>query len=332
MSAANVGVFYQYSLGSVAEARAVCDLATKYGHTAVRLSQSLRHSPIVAIAAVAAAFPEIRFGTAISLMALTTPTSLAAEARSLNELTGGDFSLGLGVGEPAASELLVGERDPVKASPAYAADYVRAVRSLWLDGQNSYRGSAITASVADDGEFRHWGTRNGEILVAALGPGMAGVARDAGDGIITWLVPPHYLSGTLLPALRGTASSATGRSRSVCLVPAVPSTRRSTARAMLRQMVGPHMSRPHYRRMIAAAGLASRDEDLDVVLDGLLDRVVCWGGEKGFTNRITELTESGCDEIGISAFRSADADSWTVYESTIELAAHCAGHALGEHR
>ena len=61
------------------------------------------HAPAAALAAAAAAVPDLRVGTHVLAAPLRTPRAAAWEGHSLTALTGGRFEFGIGTGRPDAA-------------------------------------------------------------------------------------------------------------------------------------------------------------------------------------------------------------------------------------
>src|SRR4051794_12942705 len=86
------------SSGGPAELAEAARRAEEAGFESVWATEFYDRSATVALAAMAQATEEIQIGSAIAYAFGRTPVVLAAEARDLDELSGGRLTLGLGTG------------------------------------------------------------------------------------------------------------------------------------------------------------------------------------------------------------------------------------------
>src|SRR5213079_2254059 len=84
--------------GSLADLARAAQLAEEAGFESVWSTEFYDRSATIGAAAMAQATRDIDLGTAIAYAFGRTPLVLAAEARDLDELSGGRFTLGLGTG------------------------------------------------------------------------------------------------------------------------------------------------------------------------------------------------------------------------------------------
>ena len=100
--------------------------------------------PYVALATAAAVTSTIRLGTGIALLAEHDPVALAKTIATLDPLSGGRFTLGVGFGwnreEMADHGVAFADRREV------TRDYVLAMSALWADDVASYDGKHVTVS------------------------------------------------------------------------------------------------------------------------------------------------------------------------------------------
>jgi len=100
--------------------------------------------PYVALATAASVTSRIRLGTGIALVAEHDPVALAKTIATLDHLSGGRFTLGIGFGwnkeEMADHGVAFAERREV------TRDYVLAMSALWADDVASYDGKYATVS------------------------------------------------------------------------------------------------------------------------------------------------------------------------------------------
>ncbi len=165
---------------------------------------------------------------------------------------------------------------------------------------------------------------------------MARVAGETADGCLTWLAPPEYLRRTLIPAVEAGATAAgRPRPRIVALVPTHHTSERADAARLVKQTIGNHVGRPHYRAMLHRAGVV-RSENDDVCCDWLLDNVVAWGDHRRIRERLDQYHHAGADEIAVAAYPGGRAEpdrlarTWTVAAEALvlEAATHESSQAI----
>ncbi|MFD0691065.1 LLM class F420-dependent oxidoreductase [Actinomadura fibrosa] len=103
--------------------------------------------PLVHLAFVAAVTERIRLCTGIVILPQRNPLVLAKQAASLDVLSGGRLTLGVGAGylEPELAALGV----PMSERGARTDEYLDAMRSLWSDPEPSYRGRFVAFDGVD---------------------------------------------------------------------------------------------------------------------------------------------------------------------------------------
>jgi len=162
--------------------------------------------PLIALAFAAAKTSTIRLATGINILPQANPLSVAKQAASLDFLSGGRFTLGVGVGWLAEEFEAMGT--PFARRGARFNDYLAAIRKVW------------TGDVVEhDGEFVKWSgfksyplpaQRPGPPIVigGTSDPAFRRVARH-GDG---WFAPNRHIDhlAEMMPRLRA-ACEAAGR-------------------------------------------------------------------------------------------------------------------------
>ncbi|MDQ1500653.1 MAG: hypothetical protein QOI86_3993 [Actinomycetota bacterium] len=138
---------------------------------------------ITALASIAADVPGIELGTCVIPTWPRHPIVMAAQASTLQRVSGGRFTLGIGLSHPALMQRLgIDTSEPM----AHATEYVELLRRL-LDGRDvDYTGNLYEyhASLARLGDLRP------QVLLAAMGPKMLALAGRVADGtIVTWTGP-----------------------------------------------------------------------------------------------------------------------------------------------
>ena len=178
-------------VGDVRGPAAAADLAAQAraadGLSTVWSAQALGWDALTALTVAGAAQPAVRLGTAVVPVRQRHPLILAAQALSVQAATGNRLTLGIGAGIGAMVGGMFGLRTdrPV----AYLREYLSVLRPLLAGTPVEHRGEMLTAV----GAVQVPGAEPPPVLLAALGPAMRQLAREAADGIITWMAGPRVL-------------------------------------------------------------------------------------------------------------------------------------------
>jgi F420-dependent oxidoreductase-like protein len=251
---------------SIARARA----AERLGYESVWVTQlpNARDAALV-IAAFAGATQRVGFGTGILPIYTRHPTAMVQMAATLDELSGGRFTLGIGISHKVTVESMWGMRldSPVDAM----REYLDIVRTSLRDGGCSIDGKHFSA---------HWaysGPRRAEmpIMISALNPRMLDLAGEKADGIVLWMCSPAYIRDVVVPAVTAGRRKAGKELEGFEIVAAIPvclTTDRAAGQAVFRQTVERYANLPFYRKMMDASGFASElaaGEPSEAMLDEL---------------------------------------------------------------
>ncbi len=262
------------------------------------LTHSLGLDAQLLVAATAARRPELEFGTAVSLMATRHPLQAAVDARTLAVLTGGRFSLGLGVSEPEIVRHTLGQA--WAPGPEYAHEYLTVVRSLLHRGAVRHDGRLLRV----DAQLPALPCPPPPLVLGALGPKMARVAGELADGCICWLTTPERIEQVIVPAVREGAETA-GREPPdvIALVPATLTDDPSQADLVASHAFGRHLSRPHYRRVLAEQQLSSDGSSWS---PATRDALLAWGDAEAIGERLRSYLAAGAARVGVAAHLVGD--------------------------
>jgi alkanesulfonate monooxygenase SsuD/methylene tetrahydromethanopterin reductase-like flavin-dependent oxidoreductase (luciferase family) len=90
------------------------------------------YDPWVALAAIAGATERIRIGTLVTPLPRRRPWKVAAEAMTLDHLSGGRMILGVGSGDPKAADMMpVGEQPDARVRGAMLDEGLDVIAALW---------------------------------------------------------------------------------------------------------------------------------------------------------------------------------------------------------
>ncbi|MEE6139831.1 LLM class F420-dependent oxidoreductase [Mycobacterium sp. 050128] len=97
--------------------------------------------PMIALAFAAAASSRITIATGVLLLPEHNPVVVAKQAASLDRLSGGRLTLGVGIGWSKEEFAALGV--PFEHRAARTAEYVAAMRALWRDDVSSFDGNFV---------------------------------------------------------------------------------------------------------------------------------------------------------------------------------------------
>ncbi|MFI1090854.1 TIGR03619 family F420-dependent LLM class oxidoreductase [Streptomyces sp. NPDC020917] len=96
------------------------------------------YEPLVTLSYIAAVTERVRLGTSVLLLALRNPFVVAKQAATLDELSGGRFTLGVGIGWDATEFAAVGADFADRGGRTDEA--LRLLRHLFTAGQGPFKG------------------------------------------------------------------------------------------------------------------------------------------------------------------------------------------------
>ena len=263
--------------------------AERRGFTAVALTESYNDVMPLA-AAVAGATRSVQVATAIANVGFRHPALMAMGAAAVDELSGGRFVLGLGVGTQWFDRRAVAaiERRPLAA----LAEYVAILRRFW-DSPGGYRVDDATFYRMDDFRLDFQPLRSPiPIFLAAMGPAMLRLAGRVADGVFLGLAPLEHVP-TMIDDVRASAAEAGRDPRAVTIAMQIrtcvdddPASAQDGIRASLPRYVtfpgyARHLRALGYGAMVDAVQAAyARGDDAAAaaqIPDELVDRVAVWG-------------------------------------------------------
>lgn len=238
-----------------------------YGGLAV---EETKDDPFTVLALAASATTQLRLGTAVAVAFPRSPTVMALQAWTLQKLSRGRFTLGLGT--QVRGHIV--RRYGLEWSPPgpWMREYVHAVRAVWdcwqngtrLDVKGQHYNLDLMVPLFNAGPIEH---PDIPIHLAAVNSHLCGVAGEVADGIRPHPVcTPSYIEEVMLPAVRKGAARA-DRSLDdfrVCMKPLVASAR--TEEELVpkvrdaRARIAFYASTPGYRAAFDHLGLDSLAE------------------------------------------------------------------------
>ena len=227
--------------------------------------EETKDDPFIIMALAAEATRTLKLATSVAIAFPRSPTVTAMSAWTLQKLSGGRFTLGLGTQVKAHIERRFGL--PWSPAGPWIREYVNAVRAVWDCWQNGTRLDVkgphytinLTVPLFNPGPIEH---PRIPIQLAAVNPLMSQVAGEVADGLRAHPVcTPSYIAEVMLPAVRAGAARS-GRSLAdfqVCMKPLVATA--ATEEELVpkvrdvRARVAFYASTPQYRAAFAHLGL-----------------------------------------------------------------------------
>lgn len=242
------------------------------------------------IGALAQHVPGIGFGTSVVPTYPRHPMVMAEQAKTTSMLTGGRFTLGIGLSHQPVVEGMWGYSfdKPVR----HAREYLDALMPLLADEAVSFAGDTITAR----GKLAIFAPEP-PVLLAALGPQMLKLAGARCAGTITWMTGAETLRTLTVPTI-GEAASDAGRPEPQVAagIPIWVTDDVDAARANAAQTFSVYGQLPSYRAMLDHEGL---DGPADLAIIG--DEATCDG-------RLDELAAAGVTQFLASEFANTPED------------------------
>lgn len=251
------------------------------------------------LAEIAVRTERIRLGTGVLNVWGRSPATIAMLATTLDDISDGRFTLGLGSGSPQLAE---GLHDTAFDAPVRRlGDTVRQVRRL-LAGERLAAGHGVRPlrlATAPRPDL--------PIHLAALGPAAVELTGQLADGWCPFLLPVSALGAYTRLLEKGAAEA--GRARPAvlpCTPVAVAATRRR-ARELASWWVSFYLTSmgPLYRRTLERVGyakavaevVAASPPTVPETAQALLDELVVWGDPGAARARLDRWEAAGADEV-----------------------------------
>lgn len=244
-----IGVFDQYE--SVDRLVASARDAAARGFGSFWVPQIFGLDAITALAVVAHEVPTIEIGTAVVPTYPRHPMMMAAQSLTLQQISGGRFTLGIGLSHQIVIDSMLGMSfdKPVR----HLREYLSILIPLLQGEASDFSGETLTAklslSIPDAPPV--------PVLVAALGRQMLKVAGTRTEGTITWMTGPATIESHVGPAIREAAAAA-GRPepRIVAALPVCVTDDPDAERERAAKIFAMYGYLPSYRAMLDLEGVA----------------------------------------------------------------------------
>lgn len=237
----------------------------RIGYTGLVVEET-KDDPFTIIALAAQATETLQLGTAVALAFPRSPTVTAMSGWTLQKLSKGRFTLGLGTQVKGHIQRRYGIKWSAPAS--WMREYVAAVRAMWehwqngvpLDIRGEHYNINLMVPLFNPGPIDH---PNIPIHLAAVNKIMCGVAGEVADGIRPHPVcTPSYIEKVMLPEVQlgGARAGRSLRDFRVCMKPLVATAATQEALAPkvrdARARIAFYASTPSYVAAFEHLGLA----------------------------------------------------------------------------
>jgi alkanesulfonate monooxygenase SsuD/methylene tetrahydromethanopterin reductase-like flavin-dependent oxidoreductase (luciferase family) len=289
---------------SLASAVERVKLAESLGYETVYVTHIAGRESLTVLTAYALATERIRVGTGVVPIYTRTPATMGQTAATIDELSDGRLTLGLGVSHRIVVESWHGQsiERPVKEMREYAS-IVRAI----VRGEDPPAGEKWSTSFHLSGLDPR---PELPIYIAALSPAMLRLAGEIGDGVLLWLCSPRYIKDVVIPEVRKGRERAGLTLEGFDIVPAVPTALvedPTAAFGAMRRELLPYFGLPFYRAMLERSGFDSDIEAFDAA-SGDVDAMQAAISED-FLEQLTAVGEESAVHAGLDRYRDAGATS-----------------------
>jgi len=276
-------------------------LAESLGYESVYVTHIAGRESLTVLTAYALATSRIRVGSGVVPIYTRTPATMAQTAATIDDLSGGRFTLGLGVSHRPVVEGWHGQT--IDRPVAEMREYASIVRAI-LCGEDPPAGEKWRTG------FHLFGVDHCPslpIYIAALSPAMLRLAGEIADGVILWLCNPSYIRDVVIPEVSAGRERAGKTLDGFDVVAAVPAAltddREAAYRAMRKDLI-PYFGLPFYRAMIERTGFAADIERYDraagdleamqgAISDEFLDELTAVGDAQALSAGITRYSSAG---------------------------------------
>ncbi len=273
MDIGKVGIWFFLDALTAAESVEFARKAEKLGYGAMWIPEAVGREPFAHAAYLAAHTERIIFATGIANIWARDPITMSAASKTVADVSGGRFLLGIGVSHKPLVANLRGHSYDKPYS--YMRDYLPKIKSAL------YRAPMPKEPVP--------------IVLAALHPKMLQLSATEADGTHTYFVPPEHTAK---------ARAAIGPKPWICAAQAIIlETDAAKARAAARTYMKTYVPRlPNYTNNLKALGW--KDEEFaNGCSDKLVDAIVAWGTEDQIRARIDAHLKAGATHVCILPLR-----------------------------
>jgi F420-dependent oxidoreductase-like protein len=289
---------------SLGEAVERVRLAESLGYDAAYVTHINGRDALQVSMAYALATERIHVGPGVVPIYSRTPATMAQEAATIHDASGGRLRLGIGVSHRPVVEHWHGQS--IDKPVTEMREYVALVRAI-LAGEPPPPGDKwhTAFQLGGLGPFPEL-----PIYVAALSPNMLRLAGEVADGVVLWLCNPNYIRDVVVPCVADGRAKAGRPAEGFDIVAAVPGAAtddREAAFAAMRRDLLPYFGLPFYRAMIERSGFADDVARYDAAAGDPAAMGAAIGDE--FLELLTAVGDGEAVRSGLERYRAAGATS-----------------------
>jgi probable F420-dependent oxidoreductase len=273
MDIGQIGIWFFLDAMTAPESLEFARKVESLGYGALWIPEAVGREPFAHIGYLAAHTQKLVFATGIANIWARDPITMSSASKTVAELSGGRFMLGIGVShKPLVSNLRGHSYDKPYS---YMKDYLPKMKSAL------YRAPAPKEEVP--------------VVIAALHPKMLALCAAEANGTHTYFVPPEHTAK---------ARAAIGPKPLICAAQAVIlESDPAKARAMARTYMKTYVPRlPNYTNNLKALGWKDSEFE-NGGSDALVDAIVAWGSEDKIRDRIDAHLKAGASHVCILPIR-----------------------------
>jgi alkanesulfonate monooxygenase SsuD/methylene tetrahydromethanopterin reductase-like flavin-dependent oxidoreductase (luciferase family) len=297
-------------------------LAESLGYETVYVTHIAGRESLTVLTAYALATTSIRVGTGVVPIYTRTPATMAQTAATIDELSDGRLTLGLGVSHRVVVESWHGQS--IERPVAEMREYASLVRAI-LRGEDPPQGEKWQTAFHLAGLDPR---PQLPLYIAALSPAMLRLAGEIADGVLLWLCSPQYIRDVVVPEVTA-GRERTGRTlEGFDIVPAVPAALtedRAGAYSAMRRDLLPYFSLPFYRAMLERSGFGADLAAYDAAAGDFAAMQAAVSDD--FLDQLTAVGDESALHAGVERYRAAGSTSpcvgpipTTDFEATLRMA------------
>jgi probable F420-dependent oxidoreductase len=264
-----LGIWFSHNAMSLTDSVAFAQKVESCGYGALWVPEAIGREPLVHLAYLASQTSTLVLATGIANVWARDAVTMAAAQKSLVEVSGNRFLLGLGVSHVPLVEGIRGHRYHRPLS--YMRDYLQKMAAAPYDAPML-------------------GERP-PLVLAALRQRMLALSRDAADGAHPYFVPPAH-TRKARQVLGGGKLLAPAQA---VILETDPGKARAAARAYMKTYV-PRL--PNYANNLLELGYTQADF-ANGCSDRLVDDIVAWGDADAIRARLQAHYDAGADHVCI---------------------------------
>ncbi|MBI3797863.1 MAG: TIGR03620 family F420-dependent LLM class oxidoreductase [Deltaproteobacteria bacterium] len=275
MDIGKVGIWFFLDAMTAPESAQFAQTVEKAGYKALWIPEAVGREPFAHAAYLLDHTERLSIATGIANIWARDAITMAAASKTVAELSGGRFVLGIGVSH---KPLVLNLRGHSYDKPySYMKEYLPKMKSAL------YRAPAPKEEVP--------------VVIAALHPKMLALSAAETRGTHTYFVPPEHTAK---------ARAQIGPEPWICAAQAVILEQDATkARTMARQYMKTYVPRlPNYTNNLKALGKYTDADFANGCSDGLVDDIVAWGSEEKIRDRIEAHLKAGATHVCILPIRA----------------------------